>query len=511
MSHFNLIDEKWIPVRHIDGNREEFGIREALLRSKEISEIENDSPLVVAALYRFLLALLYRALEGPTDIDKAKALFRAGIPHGKIESYLEKWRDRFWLFDEKYPFWQVPDLKLKKLRSWTVLATEFNDDNSKVLFDHADVRDPGSISAAASARWLIATQAFSIGKGRAELGYTSSAPSATGVIVIPVGRNLEDTLMFLLVPQSRLVFEADSPVWEKDPETVAYLMNDPERDISGFADLYSWRARSVLLERDPSGGVSGLAFSSGIRPKRSSDRMDPMLAYRRDEKLGILPMQFKERGLWRDFDSLLPDESHNLSPKVIDNAAEVGSADQDRFPSSVMVFGQANDKAKIEFWRMERFALPGVLAGKNNLRADIQRFLLHAEDVQRSLWAAAAGFARDILSHDDQRTPAKEDVRKFVAQMPCMARYWSVLESKFHEVLQSFSMEADSELIELEWRQAVVDALDEAWRGYRISVSAGDAWTIRALARAEGKIAYTQKKLITEISESRKQFKQEET
>ncbi len=511
MSQFNLIDEKWIPVRLIDGSREELGIRDTLLRSKEISVIEDDSPLVVAALHRVLLALLYRALEGPTDSDETKSLFKAGIPHGQIESYLKTWRNRFWLFDEKYPFWQVPDLKLKKLRSWTVLATEFNDDNSKVLFDHVDVRYPGSISPAASARWLVATQTFSIGKGKAETGYTSSAPSATGVMVIPVGRNLEDTLMFLLVPQSRLVFEADRPIWEKEPEKVADLMKDPERDIYGYSDLYSWRARSVLLERDPSGGVSEVAFSSGVKPARSSDRMDPMLVYRSDEKLGILPMQFKERGIWRDFDSLLPDESHNLSPKVINNAAELGSTNRERFPATVIVLGQANDKAKIEFWRMERFALPGALARNKYVRSDIQRFLSHAENVQKSLWLAAAGFAKDILTHDDQRLPAKEDVRRVVAQMTCVSTYWSVLEAKFHEVLQSFSIEADPELIELEWKQAIVDALDIAWKGHQASVSTGDAWTIRALARAERKIAHARKRLITDISESRKIFEQEGT
>ena len=63
MSRFNLIDEKWIPVRFLDGSRDELGIRDTLLRAKEIAAIEDSSPLVVTALHRFLLAVLYRALE----------------------------------------------------------------------------------------------------------------------------------------------------------------------------------------------------------------------------------------------------------------------------------------------------------------------------------------------------------------------------------------------------------------------------------------------------------------
>lgn len=83
MSRYNLIDEKWILVRFHDGTRDELGIRETLLRSKEIAAIEDSSPLVVAALYRFLLAVLYRALEGPTDINQAKVLFKEGLPGEK--------------------------------------------------------------------------------------------------------------------------------------------------------------------------------------------------------------------------------------------------------------------------------------------------------------------------------------------------------------------------------------------------------------------------------------------
>src|SRR3546814_12917332 len=80
LSRFNLIDEPWIPVRFPDGTRAELGIRDTLLRAKEIAVIEDPSPLVVAALHRFLLAVLYRALEGPTDIDQATGWFKTDLP-----------------------------------------------------------------------------------------------------------------------------------------------------------------------------------------------------------------------------------------------------------------------------------------------------------------------------------------------------------------------------------------------------------------------------------------------
>ena len=166
MSQFNLIDEPWIPVRKLDGERVELGIRDALLKAKEIAVIEDPSPLVTAALHRFLLAVLYRALEGPTDIDQARAWFREGWPADNIDAYLQERRDRFWLFDEKYPFGQNKNVPAKEIEPWTKLTAEHNATTNKVLFDHTDAKTPEARSFAECARWLVTTMTFSLSGGR---------------------------------------------------------------------------------------------------------------------------------------------------------------------------------------------------------------------------------------------------------------------------------------------------------------------------------------------------------
>ncbi|WP_294259684.1 type I-E CRISPR-associated protein Cse1/CasA [Propionivibrio sp.] len=248
MSRFNLIDEKWIPVRYPNGERDELGIRDTLLRAKEIATIEDGSPLVVAALHRLLLAVLYRALEGPTDIDQAKALFRDGLPSERISAYLEKWKERFWLFDEKYPFGQIPTFEPKTWRAWTVLAAEHNADNAKVLFDHVDVEAPGTISCAAVVRWMLATQTFSVSCGKSELSHTRGAPSAKAAMALPLGRDLHDTLLLSLVPQNREIHIRDLPQWERVLEPLEKLKAGASRGADGFADCYTWRTR----QPDPS-------------------------------------------------------------------------------------------------------------------------------------------------------------------------------------------------------------------------------------------------------------------
>ncbi|MGE3972797.1 MAG: type I-E CRISPR-associated protein Cse1/CasA, partial [Porticoccaceae bacterium] len=470
--------------------------------------IEDASPLVVAALHRLLLAVLYRALEGPTDIDQAKDWFKAGLPAGKISAYLEQWRDRFWLFDEQLPFGQIPDFEPKTWRAWTVLAAEHNADNAKVLFDHIDVTRPDVVPARTTARWMLATQTFSVSAGKSELSHTGTAPSATAAMALPVGRNLEDTLLFCLVPQNRAVFAHDLPIWERTADSVASLKSGVERTIGGIADRYTWRTRAIRLRSDDADNVSALAFASGVE-NASKDGLDPMLAYRVDKDRGRLPIQFKERGLWRDFDSLLPDDSR-LAPAVIEHAATLARFVRERFPSSVMVLGQANNKAKIEYWRMERFALPQAMLGDRAIRSEIRQLLGDAEETQKALWQACRRFARDLLSRGE-REPDATDVGKFIEQLPANDSYWSRLEAAFTDTLHHYTMERDPDDIRLNWLKTVRVALRDTWHQHTASVSTGDAWAIRALVRAEGAISKQLMILNNEIQKyERHQTPQEE-
>jgi CRISPR system Cascade subunit CasA len=344
----------------------------------------------------------------------------------------------------------------------------------------ADTVPPGM-----TIRWMLATQTFSVSAGKSELSHTGTAPSATAAMVLPVGRNLEDTLLLSLVPQNRTVFEQDLPIWERSADTLASLKAGAERVIGGIADRYTWRTRSIRLRSDEAGNVLSLAFASGVE-NASKDAIDPMLAYRVDKDKGRLPMQFRERGLWRDFDSVLPDAAR-LAPAVIEHAAALTRFARERFPQSVMVLGQANNKAKIEYWRMERFALPQALLGDRSIRTEIRQLLSDAEDTQKALWQACRHFARDLLSRGE-RDPDAKDVGKFVDQIPASANYWSRLEAAFHDTLYHYTLERDPDAIRLDWLKTVRKSLDATWTQHKNSVSTGDAWAIRALVRAEGAI-----------------------
>lgn len=495
MSRFNLIDENWIPVRFPDGTRGELGIRDTLLRSKEIAAIEDPSPLVVAALHRFLLAVLYRALEGPTDIDQAKILFKEGLPGEKIKSYLEKWRDRFWLIDDKYPFGQNPNIPKDEIEPWTKLTAEFNATSNKVLFDHTDTKKPGARELKECARWLLSTMTFSISGGR---GYYPS-PSPNAIMCIPLGLNFHETLCYSLIPYpNRHVMLGDSGLWEREPK--ALPLGIPKLMATGYADLYTWQSRMILLEELTTGEVTNMRFVAGQGFENPSNNPDPMHPYKLDKTKGKLPVQFrKDRGAWRDFDSLLPDNS-DLAPLTIQNALRLAGNKTGSLPESVLVLGLRYEppNANLEFWRMERFALPKSLAGVHCIRTDISQFLSDAEDAQKSLCLACKSFARDLLSRGE-REPFVKDISRFVEQMSVNSWYWSTLESCFHEVLREYTLDREPEDIRWQWLKSVRNTLLAAWSQHSSSVSTGDAWAIRAIVKAEGPVRRKLKELNDEI------------
>ena len=481
MSRFNLIDEKWIPVRFSDRTHDELSIRDTLLRAKQIAAIEDHSPLVVAALHRFLLAVLYRALEGPTDIDQAKALFKEGLPHEKITAYLERWHDRFWLFDERYPFGQNPNIPQDKIEPWTKLTAEYNATSNKVLFDHTNTKKPGAREPKECACWLLSTMNFSISGGR---GYYPS-PSPNAIMCIPFGHDLHKTLCYSLVPYAnRDVMGGDSALWEREPEALPLSVS--KRMATGYADLYSWQARMILLEKISSGEVIYTRFISGQGFDNSSNSPDPMQAYKSDNTRGNLPIQFKEdRGTWRDFDSLLPDNTE-LAPQTVQHALRLAGRRVDSMPRSVLVLGlrYAPPNANVDFWRMEQFVLPEALVGDRFIRTEIQQLLKDAEETQKSLWKASRSFARELLGRGN-RTPDKKDIKDFLEQMHANSWYWSTLEFFFHQILREYTLERDSEAIRHQWLKFVRDTLKRAWEQHRMMVSGGDAWAIRAFVKSE--------------------------
>ena len=112
MPSFNLIDEPWIPCAPPGGEEPRLlSLRAALTNAHEWREIMDDSPLVVVALHRLLIAILHRVYRGPRNVEAWRAIQAHGrFDAASIGQYLDEWRPRFDLFDVEHPFYQVAEM-----------------------------------------------------------------------------------------------------------------------------------------------------------------------------------------------------------------------------------------------------------------------------------------------------------------------------------------------------------------------------------------------------------------
>jgi CRISPR system Cascade subunit CasA len=255
-----------------------------------------------------------------------------------------------------------------------------------------------------------------------------------------------------------------------------------------------------------------MRFMPGVGFEELPTHSDPMQPYSISEKNGKLPVRFKEsRGTWRDFDSLLPDNS-GLAPLTIENALRLGGKADQMMPESILALGLRYEppNANADFWRIERFTLPAAIRGNRFIREDIRQLLADAEEAGRSLRAACSEFARDSLSRGD-RKPMADDVRRFIKQIPSIEWYWSTLGLRFHKTLRDYTLERDFEDVRHDWLRLVRETLGEAWRLHSDSISTADAWAIRALVRAEWPLLRKLKALKDELAELEPQRAEEDS
>lgn len=495
MSSFNVAFEPWIPVR-VRGHLELYSLEQTLLQAQEIERLEDASPLVTVAVHRLLLAVLHRALDGPLDTEEcADWLVEGAFPRKAVQTYLRTWseRGRFDLFDAERPFYQTPAF-ISKAKSVAQLAAELASGTNKLLFDHTHEDDPPALSPAIAVRLLLARQMLAIPEGA---GYSPS-PIGGAAVVVPQGTNLLETLCFNLVPYA--AGSDDKPVWEADEGKP-----DVNQPILGLTHRYTWVSRLIRLEPEVSEEgtkVRFLHYGPACKLKEGAVfNPDPMLAYRVvDEKSGERrAVSFRrDRALWRDFTALLP-QSGNLAPSVLNHAAELLSRLGRQEVLQMLVLGATNDKAKFEFWRSERYALPEALSANRtgDVYAVLKEALERAEGLGKTLYAASYTLARKLLSHGE-RDPDPTDVKRMVSGFPTAAAYWGELDRNFPELLNHLT--ADFEPLDAQrfWIDRLLGASDRAWTLTR-RAAGDDAFALRALYSAEGALLAARKRLRTEL------------
>jgi CRISPR system Cascade subunit CasA len=337
---FSLLDQPWIPVVDLQGRPGLVSLRELFRRAHELQAIEAELPTVTFALHRFVLAVLYR-VAAPRKQEPSgvwEEWWRAEkLPITDIETYLERFRDRFDLFGEVEPLYQVAGLRTSKGEVSGLEKLIPDVPNGEPFFTVRAAGGIDSISFDEAVRYLIHAQAFdpsgikSGAEGDPRVKGGKGYPIGTAWVgalggILLLGSTLKETLLLNLVledparPGQWWSGVDDLAAWERPALTAQEehpgekVGEIPGRRPTGPAQLLTQQSRRVRLERNDD-RVTGVLIANGDQLwPQNRHHAEPMTGWRHSEpqskKHGmpvLMPREHElQRSLWRGLGSLLP-------------------------------------------------------------------------------------------------------------------------------------------------------------------------------------------------------------
>lgn len=440
---FNLLDEAWIPVWLLDGTIADVGLLELLRRTTDIADLACELPTQSIAIQRLVLAVAYRVAT-PRDTRDWVRQWEDGAPTEQMIEYLERWRDRFYLFGGRFPFMQVADLRTAKDSVSGLEKLIADVPNGEQFFTTRHGRALACIPPSEAARWLVHAQAYDPSGIRSGAVGDSQVKGGKGYPIGPSwcghlglvwlkGKDLDETLVLNLIPadaaglrgvESSTEWGACS--WEAaEPENAVrgdYSLLDPSgtpRDVS-IPRLLTWHSRRIRLVGDSS-GVTGVVLAQGDKLAPQEMRLyEPQSLWRystpqsKKFKTDVyMPRKFEAgRALWRNLPGTLPTVT---TVQGVDKQPK-----QEFLPSATLSFHYQLDNALIEatYPKVMRIQAVGVTYGpqeatfddiysdeltlsvavmrveREDLSAEIDRQVRLTEEVARDVGTLAANLAR---------------------------------------------------------------------------------------------------------------------
>lgn len=468
---YDLLQEAWLPVRLSGGQVVELGLLEVFERSSEITALAETLPPNLVAQYRLLLAITHRSLTRAlgTWKDKDRACwYREGLPVAEILSYLEHWREKFWLFHPEYPFMQVAALASAeetrdKRKPWTQIALASANGNAPVVFDHSIDIEPAAIRPADACGALLGFLQFTPGGLVKTLRDADKAGAlVNSAAVIPVGRTLAQTLCLCLHPAPTGHGDEDLPSWERAPLTIEQLRGNPVL-ASGPNDRYTRQSRAVLLLSEDCGNVQWLRFAAGLALGEDAGAPDPMASFRAGSN-GLVRLTFTEgRALWRDLPALVPNlQGESQSAAVLDYAINLHQVNSFKAVyQSLLVAGLASDQAKLLRWRAEQVVLPASLLLDADKALSLRRLVGNAEELFGELRRLASRMLAEILPD-----PGSKDTRARASDQlkagPLATSFFAAAERALPKIMRLIDENRTDEAIEV-WNAALREGALKSW------------------------------------------------
>lgn len=415
MSEFNLLDEGWISVvTDYKGTTKLVGMKEFFRDAHNYKAFAGDTKTQDFAVMRFLLAVLhtvfsrydangkpYEMLElnkrmqqveevyeedesdYKDDLMKTwKDLWNSGKFPEIVDEYLEAWRDRFYLFDDKYPFYQVTrdiikdiDPKYDNVESATtciwpkLINRRISESENKIaIFSPKENSSKNILSNSELARWLITFQGVSNASDKKSIVTTNKSIGWIYKLggVYLTSENLFKTMMLNLVlkhPEDHFI-TIQKPCWEFEIEDL-YKKNKGNKITNNLAELYTdWSRLMYFFIKIPENiGVFRVIKTIGV--KAEDNFLEPMTIWGTDNGKIIPKKHTPKEQAWKSFGLIISkaEENKNRLPGIILNLKSINrfikdmpnihikctSAVDDNKPASRAMVDEAYDFIDLNF------------------------------------------------------------------------------------------------------------------------------------------------------------------
>ena len=512
MQRYNLLDEKWIQVASKD-TVEKVSIKELFAGAAKYKELAGDMKTQDFAVMRVMLAILHTVfsrfdskgdpyeffevdeesflqtgeLEEYDLYDYEDALYQTWIDiwNAKefpkvVYEYLEKWGERFFLYDDKYPFFQVTKEVIEKDaagggefygKNINRLISESN--NKQAYFSPKDESYKEYIDDDELARWLITLQGYIGTSDKKKVGsaktYSKGWLYDLGGVYLQ-GNNVFETLMLNFViayNENNNLLKIQKPCWEA--ETIEknielYFHNG----IDNIASLYTAWCREIFIDSNRTKEDKFVCFIAKLPEIEHSDAfLEPMTVWKYNDT-GEYKDKYRPRkhdvnkSMWRNFGLLTGVGEGTRKPGVIEwlnklcdisESEELGFNKENITLCAVCMLDDGNatswapiDEVEDTLNLKERVL---VDTGDNGWIIRINKTIT---DTKAIIDRALKKFIFELL---EIRNMEKSDVSRYVEQ------FYFRIDLSFRNWIESIDIDNDKDTKEIVWRNVLKKAMKE--------------------------------------------------
>lgn len=358
---FNLLSEPWIKVETLKGESQEVSLYDLFKNAHSYLCLAGETKHQDFSLLRLIEAILISVvyedfenmIENPDDACRVwHEIYTSGeFPFKKIQEYLEKYQERFYLIHPYCPFAQVINpikktrtgkLQSEKVEKALVMGAKkldgsYLESENKLRYFRHDESEKLTYSEAA--RWLLYMLNFddnAVKAGKKTQGKSSAKMTGWLGCFTPVyltGENLFKSIMFnlILCDRNQQLWDEPNPIWEREiDDSMSQWISIP----NNLPELYTTYARRIWLEDSGDSITRFTSYPGEIFDYEKNDNKrsyinteaETHMAYNKqrilDKQKGkrilYTPQKFvSERALWTYYANLCTETEDSSMPLVI--------------------------------------------------------------------------------------------------------------------------------------------------------------------------------------------------